>query len=236
MPATEAQIEANRANSQHSTGPRTQEGKSTSCLNNFRHGFRSTFQVLPTENEEEFESLLFAMRMEHQPNTPTEHMLVDKMVEHFWLSRRAQLLQDLSMDTEEPERNQQKSFALFLRYQTTNDRGFSKCLSDLLKFRADRRKQEADLEKQKQREAAERRKEAEALRKQEAHEVRVRMANAKAAEKELDTSIRETIEARLPGHTQIPFRVVKNVLANALEGFNAELDPNPELAKSFKAA
>ncbi len=211
MPATEAQIEANRANAQHSTGPRTDQGKSTSCLNNFRHGFRSTFQVLPTENEEEFESLLFAMRMEHQPDTPTEHMLVDKMVEHFWLSRRAQLLQDLSMDTEEPERNQQKSFALFLRYQTTNDRGFSKCLSDLLKFRADRRKQEA-------------------------HEVRVRMANAKAADKELDTSIRETIEARLPGHTQIPFHVVKNVLANALEGFNAELDANPELAKIFKAA
>ena len=81
MPATEAQIEANRANAQHSTGPRSETGKSTSCLNNFRHGFRSTFQILPTENEEEFESLLFAMRM-GAPNTPTEHM-----VEHFWLSR-----------------------------------------------------------------------------------------------------------------------------------------------------
>ena len=86
MPATEAQIEANRANAQHSTGPRTESGKSTSCLNNFRHGFRSTFQVLPTENEEEFESLLFVTRTEHQPKNSTKHMLVDKMVKHFRLS------------------------------------------------------------------------------------------------------------------------------------------------------
>ena len=50
-------------------------------------------------------------------------------------------------------------------------------------------------------------------------------------------SLGEPIEpARLPGHTQIPFHVVKNVLANALEGFNAELDADLELAKIFKAA
>jgi hypothetical protein len=32
----------------------------------------------------------------------TEHMLVEKMAQHFWLSQRAQRLADLSMDPEIP--------------------------------------------------------------------------------------------------------------------------------------
>jgi hypothetical protein len=75
------------------------------------------------------------------------------------------------------------------------------------------------FESQKQKQAA-------AERQQEIHEARVRLANAKAEHLELDTEIRSTIEARLPGHAQIPFSDIKGVLKIALE----------EVAQTRKAA
>ncbi|MGH9583495.1 MAG: hypothetical protein ACRD4O_11215, partial [Bryobacteraceae bacterium] len=65
--ATEAQIAANRENSQHSTGPKTEEGKASSCKNNTRWGFRGKFIVLPSESQEEFDILLERLRAEHKP-------------------------------------------------------------------------------------------------------------------------------------------------------------------------
>ncbi len=38
MPASPAQLAANRANAQHSTGPRTPEGKAASARNALSHG------------------------------------------------------------------------------------------------------------------------------------------------------------------------------------------------------
>ena len=38
-----AQLAANRANAQLSTGPRTEQGKAISSRNNFKHGFRGEF-------------------------------------------------------------------------------------------------------------------------------------------------------------------------------------------------
>ena len=227
--STPAQAAASRVNGSQSHGPATEEGKSRSCMNRFQHGFCGTFTVLPSEDQDQFETLLDALRMEHQPVTPTEALLVDKMAEHYWLSQRAQILQDLSMDGDAPSNEKEKSFALYIRYQTANDRGFSKCLHDLLKLRAERRKLIADREKQQQRQAEEQRK-------QEAHEARVRTVNAKAEFQELENSIKETIQARLPGHTEISFTMLKHVLGNAIEQFAKELDANPELAKILKAA
>jgi hypothetical protein len=37
---------------------------------------------------------------------------------------------------------EQKLFTLYLRYQTTHERAFSKCLNDLLKLRSEKRKAE----------------------------------------------------------------------------------------------
>jgi len=82
--STSAQIAANQANAQHSTGPRTEEGKAASSHNNFRYGFTGAFLILPWEKQEEFESLLAGLREEHQPSTTTEAALVDKMAQSLW--------------------------------------------------------------------------------------------------------------------------------------------------------
>ena len=202
--STAAQVTANRENAQHSTGPKTPEGKNASPQNAVRNGFNGRFAVLESEDATAFETLLNSLRDEHQPSTTTEHILVDRIAQHLWLSQRAQHLQDQYIETDE------KRFSLYMRYQATNDRAFHKCLSDLLKLRAEKRKVEIGFVSQKA-------KEAEAAAKTELAEARARQANAKAAHQELETEIKGTIEARLPGFDAIPFDSVKVVLASALE-------------------
>ncbi len=170
---------ANQANSQHSTGPNTEEGKLASCKNNFRYGFAGNFTVLPSEDQEEFDTLSHGLRAEHQPKTVTETLLVEKMAQHFWLSLRAVTLQDLTMGSDLPIRDQESQFALFLRYQTTNDRGFSKCLNDLLKLRAEKRKEQIGFESQRLKQAEEARKQSIENRKQDVHRMDVLLSEAK---------------------------------------------------------
>jgi hypothetical protein len=227
--STPAQLEANRANAQHSTGPTTEEGKARSSQNRFQHGFCGRFKVVDPEKQEDFDSLCQSLRDEHHPATPTEHMLVDRMAQHYWLSQRAQLLQDHVIAECPLLAHEQKALSLYLRYQTTHERAFSKCLNDLLKLRAERRKQEIGFERQKQQAA-------ESARKQEAHAAQTRLMDARAAQRELENQLKSVVEAHLPGHTAIPFSVLKDVLSNALSKFSAELDADPKLAKMLKAA
>ena len=179
--ATQAQITANQQNAQHSTGATSEAGKAASCLNNFRHGFCGAFTVLPSEDQGEYEILFRGLKSEHRPETATESILIEKMAQHLWLSKRAQILQDLSMDNDLEMRKQERRFALFLRYQTTNDRGFHKCLNDLLKLRAEKRRAQIGFESQKQKQAAELRREAGEKRNQELHGRAVLLAEAKTA-------------------------------------------------------
>ena len=212
--STAAQISANQANSKLSTGPVSEAGRAISSMNNFRHGFAGKFRVLPSENQADFEALAESLRAEHEPATVTEEILVQRMAEHVWLSRRAQILQDFS-----PE----KCVPLFLRYETTNERAFHKCLDQLLKLRAEKRKIEIGFESQKRKEAEEarkqadeQRKQADDKRKQEAHEARVRLAISKAEWQELNTDIKRTIEAPLPCNSFIPFEDLKPVLTASI--------------------
>src|ERR1700685_3196266 len=177
--STESQIRANQQNAQHSTGPQTDAGKAASCMNNFRHGFTGAFTVLPSEDQDEFDRLVGGLRAEHQPSTMTETILVEKMAQAHWLSQRAQRLQDIVMGDDLPEKEQDRQFALYLRYQTTNDRAFHRSLNGLLKLRAEKRKAEIGFESQQQKQAQESRRAAVEKRKQDLHEFAVLLAEAK---------------------------------------------------------
>jgi low affinity Fe/Cu permease len=176
---TSAQVAANQANAKHSTGPKTSEGKAISSRNNFRNGFSGAFTVLTWESQDEFDMLLGSLRDEHKPFGLTEMILVDKMAQAIWLSKRAQILQHVTFNHQLPTCDDQKQLALYLRYQTTNERAFHKCLNDLLKLRAEKRKQEIGFESQKQSEADQTRREAAENRKQELHRWAVLLAEAK---------------------------------------------------------
>jgi len=164
--STQAQVAANRANSQLSTGPRTEEGKAASSRNHTSHGLTyngGMFVLLPWESAKEYDQLVVDLKSEHRPISRTEMILVERMAQHHWLRNRAGLLQgncfadDGSID--------EKRLALYLRYQTTHERAFHKCLNDLLKLRAEKRKAEIGFESQK-------RKQEEHTRKQEQHQMK----------------------------------------------------------------
>jgi len=178
--STEKQIAANQANAQHSTGPKTEGGKVVSCLNNFRWGFCGAFNVLPAENAEVYDNLLLSLRLEHKPSTATEAILVEKMAQHHWLSQRAMRLQELTMAEDPPAQAQERQFSLYLRYQTTNDRAFHKCLNDLLKLRAEQRKAQIGFESQKMKQEDHARKLSIEKRKQDVHKMEILLAEAKA--------------------------------------------------------
>lgn len=146
--STAAQVAANQLNAQLSTGPKTEDGKAASAHNNFRHGFTGAFAVLAWENPQEFDSLYASLQDDHQPSTITEHLLVQNMAQSWWLRQRALMLQTQCFDSSGQLGDNEKQLALYLRYQTTNDRAFHKSLDQLTKLRAEKRKQEIGFESQ----------------------------------------------------------------------------------------
>ena len=188
--ATEAQIRANQQNAQHSTGPTTGAGKAASCKNNFKYGLTgSSFAVLDFEDQDEYDQLLCGLRFEHQPATMTENILVEQMAQSYWLRKRALYLQDqCATDEELTLEQQEKRLALLIRYQTTHDRAFHRALNDLLKLRAEKRKQEIGFESQKRQEAIESRRQSAEKRRQDLHEWAVLLAEARVTHQQVLTN------------------------------------------------
>ncbi len=178
-----AQLHANRANSKLSTGARTAAGKETVSFNAFRHGLTGRFKIMPYESEHDYEALLDGLRDEHSPSTPTEHLLIDRMAQHYWLSQRAQYLQDFCFN-EAGGCDSDAHLALYLRYQTTHERAFHKCLNDLLKLRSERRKEQIGFVSQQQKAADQTRREAREKRQQERHQWAMLMHSAKLSKQQ----------------------------------------------------
>ena len=78
--ASPAQIAANRANSQKSTGPRSVEGKSASRLNALKHGIDAVSIVIPGEDPAAYAALADDYLRDLRPQSPTEIFHVDTML------------------------------------------------------------------------------------------------------------------------------------------------------------
>ncbi len=145
--ATPAQQVANQQNAQHSTGPRTIEGKAKSSCNSSTHGLCGTrFRLLHFESQEEYDELEAGLMAEHGATTLTETLLVRKMAQSWWLRERAQFFIDTLLP-DETGKAFLEDVPLYLRYQAQHDRAFHKALNDLLKIRAERRRDEAARDK-----------------------------------------------------------------------------------------
>jgi len=83
----------NRANSLHSTGPRTQPGKQRSSLNALRHGLTARTAVLPTEDPEAYQRHIQQFLDEYAPATPTETQLVHEIANTAWRLNRIPFLE-----------------------------------------------------------------------------------------------------------------------------------------------
>src|SRR5271165_1226883 len=83
----------NRANAQHSTGPRTEAGKQSSSLNALRHGLTATTAVLPSEDAAAFQRHIQQFLDEYHPFGPTETQLVSELANTAWRLNRVPLLE-----------------------------------------------------------------------------------------------------------------------------------------------
>lgn len=183
--STPAQQRANRDNAQYSTGPKTAEGKAESSLNRLQFGLTGdSFVVMPWEKQEEYNALIERLNAEHQPETPIEEMLVQKMAQHYWLSQRALLLQDLQFSFDRPScetADDERQLALFMRYHTSHERSFQRYWNELRSHRKEKENRQIGFESQKRAQVRELRHESEEMRKEELHQARLRLLHARIA-------------------------------------------------------
>ena len=82
--ATLKQIQANRANAEKSTGPRTEAGKAASASNARKHGCYSSFLVLEGQDQEKYNQILEEFMRDLQPRDIRERNLVEMMAIEWW--------------------------------------------------------------------------------------------------------------------------------------------------------
>ena len=103
-PTSDRKVAANRANARRSTGPRSKLGKARSSLNAIRHGIlaRAAFNVtLEGESKRaEFDDLVRGLAQEFQPQTLSDHMMVQQVAGCYW-----RLAKVLTFETESAWRN-----------------------------------------------------------------------------------------------------------------------------------
>lgn len=87
--ATQAQIIGNQQNAQHSTGPRTPEGKRQSSLNSLRHGLTGQTVLLPGEDAEAYASFSATVFEDLAPQGSLEKIHVQTICDTQWRLERA---------------------------------------------------------------------------------------------------------------------------------------------------
>ncbi len=142
----------NRANSLQSTGPRTPAGKQRSSRNALSHGLTSRSALLPSEDPAAYQHHAQQFLDEYQPQGPTEHQLVQELVDTSWrLNRVPGLESDLLARATNPASEEaaiefdivDAHFAIdrLGLYSQRLSRQFQKALAQLRDIQAERRTQ-----------------------------------------------------------------------------------------------
>ncbi len=127
--STVAQSEANIANSQLSTGPRTLEGKARSVTNSTKLGLYAKQALLLTdEDHQAFEALTATYQYELNPNTPVEQTIFAQLLIAAWNMERANRLEAALAAAEglDPLLSENKAYHRITRARTQAERTFHK--------------------------------------------------------------------------------------------------------------
>jgi hypothetical protein len=137
------QAEVNRANSQHSTGPKTDEGKQISSLNALRHGLTAQVALLPNEDRLAYQRHLKSFQDHLQPQGPVEANLVQSLADTAWRLNRVVRLETKLLRSPDSLETQIKSLANLSLYTQRLTRQFEKVekqLRELQDLRRNRQK------------------------------------------------------------------------------------------------
>ena len=141
--------------SDHSTGPRTPEGKAVSSLNATTHGLCSNTIVLPGESQAEWEALRAIWISEYGHPNLVVISLAEQTARAEWFFNRAtkrynEVEQALYLEQPDPvlwTDEQHKRLERFQRYRTTHERSFQRTLNMLNRAETLYLKAAADLVK-----------------------------------------------------------------------------------------
>jgi hypothetical protein len=92
-PNFNTRTQINQANAQHSTGPKTVEGKQKSSLNALRHGLTGQIVVMPAEDLAAYQRHLKSFTDELKPNGIIEANLVQALADTSWRLNRVAALE-----------------------------------------------------------------------------------------------------------------------------------------------
>src|SRR5580658_6261233 len=153
---SEKQLEANRRNAQHSTGPKTGEGKERSSRNNLRHGLTGQISLLPTEDREAHDAFCHELIESFKPETPMERQLAQSVAEDNWRLNRAVAIENnmfaLGHQHEQSEirialadaktfQDRAKDFNLLTIYEQRINRGMQRNMQLMRELQAERQAQ-----------------------------------------------------------------------------------------------
>jgi hypothetical protein len=159
---TSNQIDANRANAQHSTGPRTEEGKQKSSLNALRHGLTGQIVIMPTDDLQAYRRHLDSFNKEYYPEGATEEHLVQSLADTSWRLNRVAALESnvlsLGVTSDDPLKNamaiaealasQTKALANLSMHTQRLSRQFERTVNQLRALQQERRiKQSVELDR-----------------------------------------------------------------------------------------
>jgi hypothetical protein len=152
--ATDRQIQANRANSKKSTGPKTPEGKRNASKNGTLHRLLSETVVLKGESLRRFNDLAASLILQFEPRNPAEAALVRTMASARWRLVRMWGFQTAAFQREMARHDasaesgaaraaaafqsladNSRALALQHRLEATFDRQYNQALAMLLKLR-----------------------------------------------------------------------------------------------------
>jgi hypothetical protein len=86
--STLTQIESNRRNAQHSTGPATPEGRNAVRLNALKYGIHAKSLLIPGEDPAEFNTLVADLQNTWDPQDSVERQFVDMLTTSSWRLNR----------------------------------------------------------------------------------------------------------------------------------------------------
>jgi len=132
--ATAAQILANQANAQHSTGPKTPDGKAAVSQNARTHGLTSKSIVIPSGQESEFAAFSENLRAEFQPEGHYQDLLFRQVLLSAWnMERCAQAEATLFTAATDPllVAANAAQLKLLVLYRGRAERSFSQSVKEL---------------------------------------------------------------------------------------------------------
>ncbi len=150
MAASALQIEANRANALHSTGPRTDDGKQRSSRNSEKHNLTGGSAFIHGEDPEEYEAHVAAQIRQYKPSAEHELYLTRELADAMWRMNRARRMESELLERSlNPFTADDDETAIQLqrltRYIAAIERTYYKAYNELKKISLERNAQRAPL-------------------------------------------------------------------------------------------